>query len=104
MDAVHVVVAVVVGALLLLLLWPRRQLFDLKDKVVVITGAASGIGRGLAIAMAQKGAIVACLDVDAGSLDTLAREYPRLSRTFVCDVSDHAYGDMCLRVDAHASD
>ncbi|EQC35635.1 hypothetical protein SDRG_06919 [Saprolegnia diclina VS20] len=95
MDAAHVVVAVVVGALLLLL-WPRRQLFDLKDKVVVITGAASGIGRGLAIAMAQKGAIVACVDVDAGSLETLAREYPRLSHTFVCDVSDHARVVTCL--------
>ncbi|KDO24398.1 hypothetical protein SPRG_09787 [Saprolegnia parasitica CBS 223.65] len=96
MDAAPVVVAVVVGAILLLLLWPRRHLFDLKDRVVVITGAASGIGRGLAIAMAQKGAIVACLDMDAGSLATFAREHPRLSHTFVCDVSDHARVVTCL--------
>jgi NAD(P)-dependent dehydrogenase (short-subunit alcohol dehydrogenase family) len=38
---------------------------DLKDKIVVITGAASGIGRALAIRFAAEGAkLVACADRD----------------------------------------
>jgi NAD(P)-dependent dehydrogenase (short-subunit alcohol dehydrogenase family) len=37
---------------------------SLDDKVVVITGAASGIGRALAVETAGKGAHVAICDVD----------------------------------------
>ena len=40
----------------------------LQDKVVVITGAASGIGRALAVAVAGKGALVAISDVDETGL------------------------------------
>ena len=37
---------------------------SLKDKVVVITGAGSGIGRALALNLADKGALLALSDVD----------------------------------------
>ena len=38
---------------------------ELKDKVVIVTGAASGIGRGLAVAFAQDGArAVVCADIN----------------------------------------
>ena len=37
-------------------------------KVAVITGAGSGIGRALAILLAQKGAILALVDIDRGEL------------------------------------
>ena len=40
----------------------------LQDKVVVITGAASGIGRALAVDVARKGALVAISDVDEPGL------------------------------------
>ncbi|MBY0275940.1 SDR family NAD(P)-dependent oxidoreductase, partial [Candidatus Binatia bacterium] len=40
---------------------------------VVITGAASGIGRAVARAYAARGARVALLDVDQAGLDALAR-------------------------------
>lgn len=46
----------------------------MKDKVVVITGAGSGIGRATALAFAQEGARVAVCDVDQPRLDTLAAE------------------------------
>jgi short-subunit dehydrogenase len=42
------------------------------DRVVLITGAASGIGRALALALAGEGARIAALDRQAGGLETLA--------------------------------
>ncbi len=41
-----------------------------KDKVVIITGAAQGIGRGLAMVYAEKGASVVLADID----ETLGKE------------------------------
>ena len=46
---------------------------SLDDKVVVITGAASGIGRALAVETAGKGAHVAICDVDEVGLAETAR-------------------------------
>ncbi|MGD7652663.1 MAG: SDR family NAD(P)-dependent oxidoreductase [Verrucomicrobiales bacterium] len=42
-----------------------------RDKVVVLTGAASGIGRALAERLAASGATVYALDADGGKLDGL---------------------------------
>jgi len=36
----------------------------LKDKVALVTGAAQGIGRGIALEMAKQGAKVAVSDID----------------------------------------
>ena len=46
----------------------------LEDKIVLITGAGSGIGRATAIAMAQAGAHVVCADIN----ETAANESAKL--------------------------
>jgi NAD(P)-dependent dehydrogenase (short-subunit alcohol dehydrogenase family) len=62
----------------------------LADKVAIITGAASGIGRGIALMFAREGARVAVADVnDAGGAETVQQvESLGGSALFVhCDVS-----------------
>ena len=57
---------------------------SLKDRVAVITGAGSGIGRATAMSLARRGCHLALADIDeAGLAETLARGAPsgvRMSR------------------------
>jgi len=46
----------------------------MKDNIVVVTGAGSGIGRATSLAFAKEGARVAACDVDQARLDALATE------------------------------
>jgi len=47
---------------------------DLQDRVVVITGAGSGIGRGSALAFARQGAKVVVADRDGDRAESVAKE------------------------------
>ena len=64
------------------------------DKVVVITGAASGIGRALAVDVARRGALVAISDVDEAGLaetaDLVKSAGARGVRADRLDVADRA--------------
>src|SRR5262249_14008958 len=46
----------------------------LKDKIAVITGAASGIGKEIALTFAREGARIAIADLDQKAADATARE------------------------------
>lgn len=46
----------------------------LENKVVVITGAASGIGQALARSMAARGAVLALVDINETALDSICAE------------------------------
>jgi 2-hydroxycyclohexanecarboxyl-CoA dehydrogenase len=47
---------------------------NLKDKSVIVTGAGSNIGRGIALAFAEEGAAVAVVDIDEPSANRVVEE------------------------------
>lgn len=47
---------------------------NLRNKVAVVTGAGSGIGRAIARALADEGCVVAAVDIDLESARVVARE------------------------------
>ena len=67
---------------------------NLSDKVVVITGAGSGIGRALALNLARKGSLLALSDVDeaglAETVDLVKGAGAREVRSDRLDVADRA--------------
>jgi len=66
-----------------------RNATSFGGKTVVITGAASGIGKALAHQFAASGARVALLDIDGRSLALATRELPaERVTTRICDVRD----------------
>lgn len=52
----------------------------LKDKIAIVTGAASGIGKGIAIRFAEEGAHVACCDLNEEGVRVTAQEIKKLER------------------------
>ena len=62
----------------------------LENKVVLVTGAASGIGRECAIACAREGASVVIADVDEKKAEATAAELGAAAMGIGCDVSDGA--------------
>lgn len=57
------------------------QAFSMKDKIVAITGASRGIGRGLATYFAEQGAHVVALARNVGQLETLSAEITKKGGT-----------------------
>lgn len=67
-------------------------MFDLSGKRALVTGASKGIGRGVALALAQSGAGVAVVARSGGELETVADEIRGLGRESLvleADLSQH---------------
>lgn len=68
-----------------------RCMSNLKNKVVLITGAARGIGAGTARSIAARGGLLVLTDVDQAPLDELGAELgPDCAITVLADVTDLA--------------
>lgn len=64
---------------------------EISGKLAIVTGAASGIGRGTAIALAKRGARLAITDLDRAGLAETASRIEALggkSTTYLVDVAD----------------
>ncbi len=72
-----------------------------KNTGVLVTGAAAGIGRATVQRLAEEGARVFCVDVDAEGLGatvaSLAPEQRRQAHTRVCDISSEAAVRDCVQ-------
>jgi len=60
----------------------------LKEKRVLITGGASGIGAATAARFLEEGAQVCILDRDAKACEALRHQLPRISEAIIADVTD----------------
>src|SRR5215469_2832587 len=75
------------------------KLVSLEGKVAMVTGAASGIGRGIALRLAEMGAFAAVLDIDeANGMATAAKilEQGGCAEFLRCDVTSAT--DCCRAV------
>ena len=65
------------------------------QKVVLVTGASSGIGRSLAFWYLNNGAYVCLVGRDLGPMDEIAKQFPSQALAVSCDLTeDHALFDL----------
>jgi NAD(P)-dependent dehydrogenase (short-subunit alcohol dehydrogenase family) len=70
--------------------------FRLDGRTALVTGAASGIGRGIAIGIAGSGAAVACLDLPGTALDAVAAEIAALGGRAIAVPTDATDRDLLV--------
>jgi NAD(P)-dependent dehydrogenase (short-subunit alcohol dehydrogenase family) len=64
--------------------------YSLAGKSAVVTGAGNGIGRAIALAFAEAGAKVACVDLDKMATTATATTIGSAAFAVVCDVSNES--------------
>ncbi|HKN93429.1 MAG TPA: SDR family oxidoreductase [Thermoleophilaceae bacterium] len=75
----------------------------MEGRACVVTGAGSGIGRAIAVRLAEEGGRVVCADVDAASVEQTASEIGGAASALRIDVSDPAQVQTMVQqcVDTH---
>ncbi len=66
---------------------------DFSDRVAVVTGAGSGIGRAIALELSARGAVVALMGRTRATLEAVAAEAPGETHVVPVDVADRAAVD-----------
>ena len=64
---------------------------SLKNKTAIVTGAAKGIGKGIALALAKEGCNVVISDIDQKEAEAVAEEVQKMGPKALavrCDVSN----------------
>ncbi|HNW49303.1 MAG TPA: gluconate 5-dehydrogenase [Bacteroidales bacterium] len=68
-----------------------KEMFSLRGKIALVTGASYGIGFGIAVALAKAGATIVFNDLKQDKVDSGTDEYKKLgidARGYVFDVTD----------------
>lgn len=65
------------------------KVFNFNNKIIVVTGGASGIGQAISKAFAAQGATVAVVDLEESKAMKIAEELGNSSRGFACDVANY---------------
>jgi NAD(P)-dependent dehydrogenase (short-subunit alcohol dehydrogenase family) len=55
-----------------------RQRMNLKNRPAIVTGAASGVGRAIAVSLARRGSCLALADIDEDGLIGIERRAKRV--------------------------
>ena len=71
-------------------------------KVALVTGAAQGIGRAIALRLAKDGADIAIVDLKKGKMDAVAEEVQAYGRKVTSFVADVAFRDQVYAAVDHA--
>ena len=69
------------------------EIFSLEGKVILLTGAAGGIGRELAVALAKVGGLIAVCDIDLKGAEEVEKEivsFGGTAKSFYVDLMDTA--------------
>lgn len=74
----------------------------LNGKVILVTGAAQGIGRGIALRLAKDGADIALVDLKADKLADVAKEIEALGRKTTIFTADISQRDDVFAAAEHA--
>ena len=64
------------------------KIIDLKNKVIIVTGAGSGIGRETSRVLTEEGAVVIMLDISAEGLSETAAICGSNSHSYPIDLTD----------------
>jgi len=74
-------------------------MLGMKERVAIVTGAGQGIGRDIALTLAEQGTAVAVVDVNpegAGETVSLLEKEGKEGLALACDVSDFGAAEKCV--------